>query len=38
MTQMEAIGREVFAYAGQKAGEERVRRVAAAIPGLSQFL
>jgi hypothetical protein len=38
MTQMEAVGREVFAYAGEKAGEERVRQVAAAIPGLSQFL
>jgi hypothetical protein len=38
MTQMRAIGRELFDYVRQKAGEERVRQVAAAIPGLSQFL
>ncbi|MGO9674436.1 MAG: DUF2267 domain-containing protein [Methylocella sp.] len=38
MKQMQAIGHELFAYVSQKAGDERVRRVAAAIPGLSQFL
>ena len=38
MTQMQAIGRELFDYVREKAGEERVRQVAAAIPGLSQFL
>jgi hypothetical protein len=38
MGEMQAIGREVFAYAREKAGDERVGQVAAAIPGLSQFL
>ncbi len=38
MTQMQAVGHEIFAYVRQKAGDERVRQVAAAIPGLSQFL
>lgn len=38
MAQMQKIGREVFAYAGEKAGDERIRRLAASIPGLSQFL
>jgi hypothetical protein len=38
MTQMQAIGRELFDYVREKAGDERVRQVAAAIPGLSQFL
>jgi hypothetical protein len=38
MGQMQAIGREVFAYVREKAGDERVGQVAAAIPGLSQFL
>jgi predicted lipid-binding transport protein (Tim44 family) len=38
MEQMQAIGREVFAYVREKAGDERVGQVAAAIPGLSQFL
>ncbi|SFK22562.1 hypothetical protein [Methylocapsa palsarum] len=38
MSQMQAIGKEVFAYAREKAGDERVGQVAAAIPGLSQFL
>lgn len=38
MTQMQAIGHEVFAFAREKAGDERVRQVAAAIPGLSQLL
>lgn len=38
VTQMQTVGREVFAYAGEKLGTERVRQVAAAIPGLSQLL
>jgi predicted lipid-binding transport protein (Tim44 family) len=38
MTRMQAVGHELFAYVREKAGDERVRRVAAAIPGLSQFL
>jgi len=38
MGQMQAIGREVFAYAREKAGDEAVGQVAAAIPGVTQFL
>ena len=38
MAQIEAIGHEVFAYVREKTGDERVRQVAAAIPGLSRFL
>jgi hypothetical protein len=38
MGEMQAVGKEVFAYAREKAGDERVGQVAAAIPGLSQFL
>lgn len=38
MTQMQQIGRELFAYAEEQAGPERVRAAAGAIPGLSQFL
>jgi hypothetical protein len=38
MSEMQAIGHEVFAFAREKAGDERVGQVAAAIPGLSQFL
>lgn len=38
MTEMQAVGKEVFAFAREKAGDERVGQVAAAIPGLGQFL
>ncbi len=38
MGEMQAIGRQVFAYAGEKAGDERVGEIVAAIPGLAQFL
>jgi hypothetical protein len=38
MGEMQTIGKEVFAFAREKAGDERVGQVAAAIPGLSQFL
>jgi len=38
MGQMQTIGREVFAHAREKAGDERVGQVVAAIPGLNQFL
>ena len=38
MGEMQTIGRQVFAYAREKAGDELVGQVAAAIPGLSQFL
>ncbi|MCI0465816.1 MAG: DUF2267 domain-containing protein [Beijerinckiaceae bacterium] len=38
MSQMQTIGRQVFAYAREKAGDEAVGQVVGAIPGLSQFL
>ncbi len=38
MGEMQAVGKEVFAYVREKAGDERVGQVAAAIPGLAQFL
>lgn len=38
MGQMQTIGRQVFAFAREAAGDERVGQVVAAIPGLSQFL
>lgn len=36
--EMATVGRELFAYARDKAGEDRVKEVANAIPGLSQFI
>ncbi len=36
--QMTTVGKEIFAFAREKAGEERVGQVAAAIPGLGQFI
>jgi hypothetical protein len=36
--EMQTIGRQVFAYVREKAGDEVVGQVAAAIPGLAQFL
>lgn len=36
--EMATVGRELFAYAKEKAGEERVGRVAASIPGLAQLI
>ncbi len=38
MGQMQTIGRQVFAYAREKAGDEAVGQVVAAVPGLGQFL
>jgi hypothetical protein len=38
MSEMQTIGRQVFAYVRDKAGDELVGQVAAAIPGLTQFL
>jgi hypothetical protein len=38
MGEMQIIGRQVFAYVREKAGDELVGQVAAAIPGLTQFL
>jgi hypothetical protein len=38
MDQMQAAGREIFAYCKDKVGEERLGRIAGSIPGLSQFV
>lgn len=38
ISEMQTIGRQLFAYAREKAGDETLGRVAAAIPGLSQFI
>ncbi len=38
MSEMQAVGKEVFAFAREKAGEERVGQVVGAIPGLGQFI
>ena len=38
MGEMQSVGKEVFAYAREKAGEDVVGKVAAGIPGLSQFV
>ena len=38
MSQMHTIGHELFAYLRDRTGDGRLRRVASAIPGLSQFL
>jgi hypothetical protein len=38
MEQIQTIGKEVFGYAREKAGDEVVGEISAAIPGLSQFI
>ena len=38
MGQMSTVGKEVFAYARELAGDEVVGEISAAIPGLSQFI
>jgi hypothetical protein len=38
MSQMQAVGKELFAYVREKAGEDVVGGIVAAIPGLSQFV
>jgi hypothetical protein len=38
MSQMQAAGKELFAYARDKAGEDAVGEIVAAIPGLGQFV
>jgi hypothetical protein len=37
MTEMQSAGKELFAFAREKAGEDVVGAVAGSIPGLSQF-
>jgi hypothetical protein len=38
MEQIQTVGKEVFGYAREKAGDEVVGEISAAIPGLSQFI
>ena len=38
MEQIQAIGKEVFGYAREVAGDQVVGEISAAIPGLSQFI
>jgi len=38
MDQIETVGREVFAFMREVAGDETVGEIAASIPGLSQFI
>jgi hypothetical protein len=38
MDQIQIVGREVFAYAREVAGDNTVGEIAASIPGLSQFI
>ena len=37
MGEMQAVGKELFAYSREKAGEDAVGAIAGAVPGLSQF-
>ena len=36
--EMTTVGKEIFSFAREKAGDERVGKVAAAVPGLGQFI
>ena len=38
MTQIHAVGKEVFDYARETAGDDVLGEISAAIPGLSQFI
>ena len=38
MGQIQTVGKEVFAYAREIAGDEVVGEISAAIPGLSQYI
>ena len=38
MDQIQTVGKEVFGYARQVAGDQTVGEIAASIPGLSQFI
>lgn len=37
MTEMQSVGKELFAFAREKVGEDVVGAVAGSVPGLSQF-
>ncbi len=36
--EMATVGKEIFAYAREKVGDDRVNQIAGAIPGLNQFI
>lgn len=38
MGEMQSVGKEVFAFAREKAGEDAVGQIAGAIPGIGQFI
>jgi hypothetical protein len=38
MSQIQTIGKEIFGYAREVAGDDVVGEIAGAIPGLSQFI
>ena len=38
MDQIQTVGREVFSYAREVAGDQTVGEISASIPGLSQFI
>jgi hypothetical protein len=38
MSELQAAGREIFGFMREKLGEDTVRDIAGAIPGLSQFI
>ena len=38
MSQIQAVGKEVFDYAREQAGDELIGQITAAIPGLSNFI
>jgi hypothetical protein len=38
MGEMQSVGHEIFTIAREQAGEDAVGEIAAAIPGLSQFI
>ena len=36
--EMTTVGKEIFTFAREKVGDEKIGKVAAAVPGLSQFI
>jgi hypothetical protein len=38
MGQMQSVGKELFAYGREKAGEDVMGQIAGAVPGLGQFI
>ena len=38
MSEMQAVGKELFAYGREKAGEDTVGAIAGSVPGLGQFV